>query len=171
MHRQALLLNNNYEVLSFATERKSIRLLFKDKADVLSIWDEYFIYLGKKIYYPSVLRLKKLIHKPPHKLLGFSRRAVLKRDEYTCQYCNRKLGGLDMTIDHVKPRIFGGISSFMNCVASCLKCNNKKGGRTPEQAGMVLLRDPFVPNLGMMQGIDNKILWHQDWSFYISEKS
>jgi 5-methylcytosine-specific restriction endonuclease McrA len=166
MHHQALLLNHNYEVLCFVTERKAIRLLLKDKADPLHVWDDYFVYLKKKINYPSVLRLRYLVRKPPHKPLGFSRRAVLKRDEYLCQYCGCELYGENMTIDHIIPRSLGGPSSFMNCVASCSKCNRRKGSRTLEQTGMILRSQPFIPSLGTMQRIDNKI-WHNDWRFYL----
>lgn len=63
-------------------------------------------------------------------------RGILRRDNFVCQYdnCDRKAN----TVDHVIPRAQGGQSTWGNLVASCLECNQRKGARTPEQAGMVL---------------------------------
>ena len=75
------------------------------------------------------------------KLMGKGRRQILMRDQYECQYCGKPAS----TIDHVKPRCQQGTSSFKNQVAACSKCNNAKAGRTPEQAGMPLLRPVPTP--------------------------
>ena len=64
----------------------------------------------------------------------YSKKNILERDNYTCAYCSKHAD----TVDHILPRCLGGISSFENVVAACFKCNSKKGGRTPEQAGMKL---------------------------------
>ena len=71
----------------------------------------------------------------------YSKRGVLIRDEYTCGYCGKHAD----TIDHIIPRCQGGGSSWENTVASCFGCNSEKGGRTPKQAGMVLLIRPVNP--------------------------
>lgn len=162
----ALLLNLNYQVLEFVTERKAIKLYLKGKVEVLSAWDEQFRYLQEKTNYPAVMRLSKQI-KRPVKELSFSRYSVFRRDRYTCQYCSVGLTLRDITIDHIVPRTAGGKTSFLNCVASCYPCNNKKGGRTPEQAGMPLLQSPFVPTLTHVHGADNQMLWHDSWKFYL----
>jgi 5-methylcytosine-specific restriction endonuclease McrA len=70
----------------------------------------------------------------------FSRKNLWRRDGYRCQYCGRKPRFEDLTVDHVIPQSRGGISSFPNCVLACVQCNLKKGGRTPEEAGMKLRR-------------------------------
>jgi 5-methylcytosine-specific restriction endonuclease McrA len=70
---------------------------------------------------------------------GHVRSAVFARDRSLCRYCAR----LATTIDHVKPRCDGGRYSMANCVACCFRCNKRKGGRTPEQAGMILLPAPM----------------------------
>jgi 5-methylcytosine-specific restriction endonuclease McrA len=82
---------------------------------------------------PSVIRLLNADYSKPisHK---FSRRAMFKRDNYTCQYCGTKNRD-DLTVDHVNPQSRGGEDSWTNCVTACLKCNNKKGNRTPEEMG------------------------------------
>lgn len=71
----------------------------------------------------------------------FSKKGVLKRDNYHCAYCPNKA----TTIDHIHPRSKGGESSWMNCVASCSECNTKKRDMTMEEAGMELLSPPFIP--------------------------
>jgi 5-methylcytosine-specific restriction endonuclease McrA len=64
------------------------------------------------------------------------------RDRYTCQYCQQVLNTGDLTLDHVIPRSRGGETTWENLVACCNLCNNKKGNRTPDEAGMKLLRPP-----------------------------
>jgi hypothetical protein len=70
----------------------------------------------------------------------YSKRGVLERDSYLCGYC----GNDATTVDHIVPRCDGGISTWLNVVAACQKCNQKKGGRTPERAGMKLKTIPYV---------------------------
>lgn len=71
----------------------------------------------------------------------YSKPNLMARDRHTCAYCNKRA----TTVDHVLPRCQGGKSTWMNCVAACVKCNSKKKGRTPEQAKMRLLFLPYVP--------------------------
>lgn len=78
----------------------------------------------------------------------YSKSGILRRDNYTCAYCGRSA----TTIDHVVPRCQGGRSTWDNTVASCLKCNSSKGGRTPAQAGMKLQWEPFVPTVQQAYG-------------------
>lgn len=73
----------------------------------------------------------------------FSRKNVLKRDNYTCAYC----GDVADTFDHIYPQDKGGKSSWLNGVAACFSCNQKKRNRTPKQAGMKLLFEPYEPFL------------------------
>jgi 5-methylcytosine-specific restriction endonuclease McrA len=76
----------------------------------------------------------------PKRTVVFSRKNLWKRDGMRCQYCGKALTGSDVTVDHIIPKSQGGISSFENCVLSCLQCNNKKRDRTPKQAGLQLRR-------------------------------
>lgn len=71
----------------------------------------------------------------------FSKRGVLKRDDYTCAYCS----GVADTVDHVLPRWQGNALTWNNAVAACFKCNTTKGGRSPKEAGMKLLFQPRTP--------------------------
>jgi 5-methylcytosine-specific restriction endonuclease McrA len=81
----------------------------------------------------------------PKKGAKFSRANVLARDAYTCQYCGRTAASRELTFDHVLPRAQGGRTTWENIVAACARCNEKKGCRTPAQAGMTLRRKPYRP--------------------------
>lgn len=77
--------------------------------------------------------------------LKLSRRNVLERDESTCQYCGRHAGHGDLTLDHVLPKSRGGQTVWENVVAACTRCNDRKGDRTPDEAGMKLVKAPRRP--------------------------
>ncbi|MBM3497184.1 MAG: HNH endonuclease [Armatimonadetes bacterium] len=147
MH-QVLVLNLNYEPLNICSFRRALGLLFLDKATVLETNGEVVRSERLELRVPSVVRLNYLV-KRPRPELRMSRRSVLARDAFTCQYCGRQAEPL--TIDHVVPRVNGGAHTWENLVCSCIRCNNTKGHRTPAQAGMKLLRSPrrprFVPHI------------------------
>ena len=77
----------------------------------------------------------------------YSRTALLRRDRHRCAYCGKSAS----TVDHIRPRSHGGPTSWLNCVAACVKCNEKKDDRTPDQAGMPLRFTPFVPTLAQIR--------------------
>lgn len=101
--------------------------------------------------------------------LHFSRRNIFKRDKMTCQYCGDQPGSEELNIDHVVPRAQGGITSWENCVLSCVDCNRRKRDRTPHQANMVLLSKPKKPDTGNIFKFDlgNRPL--KSWKAFISE--
>jgi 5-methylcytosine-specific restriction endonuclease McrA len=163
---KTLLLNSNYQILAFISERKAIKLLLKEKAEVLSTWK------GRKIRsasgcieYPATLKMKYHIALNPTKL-SFSKKLVLRRDNYTCSYCLEKYRNL--TIDHIIPKSLGGENSFTNCVAACTACNRKKGNRTPEQAGMTLKIVPMPPSQYLCY-FPGEVDWHDDWLFFVGK--
>ena len=90
---------------------------------------------------PSVIRLLEY-RRIPHQTRALSRKNILMRDRYTCQYCHKTLPSGEMTLDHVIPRSRAGETTWENLVACCHPCNNRKGSRTPEEAGMKLARPP-----------------------------
>ena len=93
---------------------------------------------------------------------------VFHRDNFTCQYCGRKLTASQITIDHVLPRAQKGITSFTNCVVCCQICNNKKADRTPEQAAMVLLKRPAHPSFSAHHYVaDPQEHWHPSWDDFL----
>lgn len=162
---KALLLNGNYQALQFVTDRKAILYLLKNKVEVLSEWNEICF---DKTKYPAVLRLNYHVKKPPRKA-SYSRFAVFRRDNYTCQYCGKCLRGKNITVDHIVPKVRGGKNTFLNCVTSCYPCNNGKRDKTLEQAGLKLLREPFAPTVAELTGFDNANNWHESWEFYLGD--
>jgi len=97
---------------------------------------------GRPYPIPSVVRLFRMVRRPPGRL-ALSRKNVFRRDRYTCQYCGAR--GVELTLDHVTPRSRGGRTTWENLVTACKACNTKKGNRTPEEAGMRLLKRPRAP--------------------------
>lgn len=117
-------------------------LVLGGKAEVLEHNHAVLHTTNDTIACPSVIRLGHMIRRPlPN--VKLSRREIFRRDHYTCQYCNRS--SADLTLDHVLPRHRGGAHSWENLVSACRTCNHRKGGRTPEEARMRLIRPPFRP--------------------------
>ncbi len=77
---------------------------------------------------------------------AFSRSKLVRRDRFTCAYCGDQFAEQDLQCEHIQPASRGGAWSWMNLVAACGWCNNKKADRTPEEAGMPLLYLPYVPS-------------------------
>jgi 5-methylcytosine-specific restriction endonuclease McrA len=114
------------------------------KIDVLEVWDEVIRTPRMEFKLPAVARLTRPVS-AYKKGVKFSRINIMTRDNFTCQYCGRKLPMKELNYDHVRPRIQGGQTEWENIVTSCYPCNDRKAGRTPEQAGMRLRRKPFRP--------------------------
>ncbi len=93
---------------------------------------------------PEIILLSRY-EKIPNPKVNFSRRTLYKRDKITCQYCGRKPGGEELTVEHIVPRCQGGKTTWTNTCLACTTCNVRKAGRTPEQAGMKLLSVPKKP--------------------------
>jgi 5-methylcytosine-specific restriction endonuclease McrA len=99
----------------------------------------------------------------PRRHVRFSRANVMTRDGFTCQYCGDRPPRSRLNLDHVVPRAHGGRSSWENVVASCLDCNRRKGGRTPEQAGLRLLRAPARPRWTPLATLPLAHVRHDEW--------
>jgi len=139
-----LVLNQNYEPLNIARARRAVVLILRGKAELLENGVGVIHTTNELIPLPSVIRLVYLVKRPPHER-KLTRHEVFRRDGYTCQYCGRQTRQL--TLDHVVPRYKGGKHVWENVVSACIPCNGRKAGRTPEEAGMKLLRQPFVPHV------------------------
>ena len=140
-----LVLNADYLPLNICGTRRAMVLLFKGKAEVLVSNHAVIRTVSGEYEAPSVIRLHTRVRLPPVRPPRPTRRAVFRRDRYTCQYCGTRTR--ELTIDHVVPRRLGGKHTWDNVVSACRRCNQKKGGRTPEAAGMRLLRPPRPPHL------------------------
>ena len=124
---------------------RAVVLLVLDKVDVLEEYDVEIRSLSWALRTPAVVRLKKTIGGKKH-AVRFSRINVYTRDGFRCQYCGEKKEMRDLNYDHVVPRVRGGKTVWENIVTSCYACNDRKGSRTPEEAGMTLRRKPFKPS-------------------------
>jgi 5-methylcytosine-specific restriction endonuclease McrA len=136
-----VLLNADMNELSTITLQKAARLLALDKAVIVEA--DPVRKLGAWLY-PKIIRLKEYVYIAWEKLNGppkVSKRGILERDSRQCVYC----GGQATTIDHVLSRSRGGKNLWGNLAASCVRCNHKKGSRTPEEAGMRLMWKPYTP--------------------------
>jgi 5-methylcytosine-specific restriction endonuclease McrA len=139
-----LLLNVTYEPLRVISWQKAITLLTLGKVEVIAEYDREIHSVSFRIKLPSVVRLLRLV-KWRSGPVKFSRRNIYARDHEKCQYCGKNLHRQEITYDHVIPKSQGGDTSWDNVVTCCLDCNSKKGGRTPHQAGMKLLKTPHRP--------------------------
>ncbi len=122
--------------------RRAINLLLKDKAEILINKGREIRGEKLRIPVPSVIRLKYYV-KPIYRDAYPTKRNIFIRDRYRCQYCGSVK---DLTLDHIIPKVRGGKDTWTNLVCACKKCNNYKGNRTPEEAGMQLLSKPRKPS-------------------------
>ncbi len=137
------------------------------KIDILEEYDAEIRSPSMVIQVPAVARLRKPVA-AFKKGVKFSRINVLTRDHFTCQYCGKRLPMKDLNYDHVVPRIQGGKTVWENIVTSCYPCNDKKAGRTPEQARMKLLKHPVRPaTLPMTQPLLNMRVVPDLWVPYL----
>ncbi len=144
---QTLVLNASYEPINIVSWKRAITLLFQGKVEGLAEYDKEIRSISFTIRMPSVLRLLRYVgmRKRFHQV-KFSRANIYARDLHTCQYCGTKCSTEDLTFDHVIPVVKGGSKTWNNIVTCCFECNHRKGGRTPEEAGMHLIRRPKAPD-------------------------
>ncbi len=167
---KVLVLNKLYVAVRVVSARRAFSLLCRELAEVIHVdegkyltydfesWAELsslrktfepdkhdWITTGRiDLAVPRVIRLLGY-DRLPAQIVKLNRRNLFARDRNQCQYCGRIFPTSELSIDHVKPRTQGGGESWENLVCSCVKCNARKGGRTPDQAHMKLVRAPVKP--------------------------
>lgn len=141
-----LVLNATYEAVNVCAARRALILILNGAAHAEEETSAIVRSARLAIPVPSVIRLLEY-RRIPHQARALSRKNILLRDRNTCQYCGQTLVSGELTLDHVLPRSLGGKSAWENLVACCHPCNNRKGDRMPEVAGMKLLRTPKPFNL------------------------
>jgi 5-methylcytosine-specific restriction endonuclease McrA len=170
LNSSVLVLNRFYMVIRVVNVRRAMTLLYRSCAEVISIdngsyfnydfetWcelsqitsldkqddEEYIRAVNFEIQVPRIVRLTRY-DKVPRSVVRFNRKNLFARDDHRCQYCGQAKPTNQLSLDHVVPRSMGGRTSWENIVCSCTSCNSRKGGRTPEQAGMDLLKIPRRP--------------------------
>ncbi|GAA4988275.1 HNH endonuclease [Kineococcus glutinatus] len=135
---RTLVLNAGYEPLAVVTFRRALVLVLAGKATVVMADPDPVVGATLTFTRPSVILLGRYVRVPHGRVVPVSRRGVLRRDHHRCAYCR----GTASTVDHVQPRSRRGPDTWENLVACCVRCNNAKGDRTPEEMGWTL---PFVP--------------------------
>jgi len=159
-----LVLNQSYEPLNLCRTRRAIVLIFRGKAEVLEN-SRGEIHSAKQAFQiPSVIRLVYIVKRPRHQR-KLTRVEVLNRDHYTCQYCGRQTK--ELTLDHVIPRRRDGEHSWENVVSACIPCNRRKGGHTPDEAGMKLLHEPRPPRNNGFYVPYHFLINHSEWQKYL----
>jgi 5-methylcytosine-specific restriction endonuclease McrA len=144
---QTLLLNATYEPLKVVHWQKAITLWCQGKVEVISSHEREIRSPKFSFKLPSVIRLLRYIKiKAQIDYVPFSRVNIYARDSHRCQYCAETFPTSELTFDHVVPVAQGGRKDWENIVTCCIPCNRRKGGRTPEQAGMRLIRVPKRPD-------------------------
>lgn len=161
LNSAVLVLNRNYQPVHVTSVKRALSLLYLGVAKAIDA--QYRLYefedwaaLSASAPHDSVTTIDRRIRVPrvvvlsayeylPKGRVRFSRLNIYARDHDTCQYCARQLPRSELNLDHVVPRTQGGKTSWENVVCSCVPCNLKKGGRTPAQAGLKLLKVPMRP--------------------------
>lgn len=141
---QTLVLDPGYRPAAVVSWQEAVSLWWSGKAEVVHEYDDEVRSAYLVIKVPAVVRLLKFFERDS-KPVKFSRVNVYGRDNYRCQYCGAKKRIGELTYDHVLPRSQGGRTEWTNIVSACIPCNARKACRTPEQAGMKLLKKPVQP--------------------------
>jgi 5-methylcytosine-specific restriction endonuclease McrA len=161
---QVLVLNATYEPLNVVSVHRAILLLLKEKAEIVEAAEAWLRSERLVLPVPLVIRLVYYVRIPRRFSLPLSRRTVLARDQYTCQYCGAQPGKANLTVDHVVPRSKGGDTRWENVTTACGPCNRRKGNRTPEEARMPLQRQPRRPRylaLTLLEGASAPPVWNK----------
>ncbi|MCK6603954.1 MAG: HNH endonuclease [Ignavibacteriaceae bacterium] len=144
LNARVLVLNQSFEPITVCNVKRAVTLLMLGKAEIISQDEDRALRTVSGTFpLPVVIRLRRYIILPYKKVI-LTRKNILRRDSYKCAYCGRS--DIVLTIDHIIPKARGGADSWENLITACTKCNNKKGDRTPHEAGMRLLYQPFVPS-------------------------
>jgi len=139
-----LILNYSYEPLQFCTAKRAILMVLSGRAEKIEC-DGYVVRSPSiSFQLPTVIRTLKMVKRNSRKPLSFSKKNILRRDNYKCQYCGAR--EITLTVDHILPKSRGGKTNWNNMVVACKPCNLKKGNRTAREANMKLIKKPARPN-------------------------
>jgi hypothetical protein len=153
---RTLVLNAGYEPLTVVSFKRALVLVMNEKASIIAADGAHPVFGSSGAWdRPSVIILRRYVRVPSGRSVPVSRRGILRRDSNRCGYC----GGHANTIDHVLPRSRGGKDSWENLVACCLKCNNVKGDRTPQEMNWTLRMNPKAPHgiSWLVRGIEREV--------------
>ena len=166
----ALVLNADYTPLSYYPLslwpwQTAIKAVFLERVDIVASYERLVHSINLDMQIPSVIALRQYVR--PSEFPAFTRFNVFLRDHFACQYCGSPH---HLTFDHVVPRRLGGKTTWENILTACAPCNMKKGGRTPRQAGMHIVRWPERPTSWQLQDHGRAFppnYLHQSWRDYL----
>lgn len=199
LNANVLVLNRFYQAIRIVNVRRAFTLLCKDLAEVIHIepaadggqqwlnldfanWREMselklefephafdWVHTVKiPIAVPRIIRLLGY-DKLPRQDVKFNRRNIFARDSNRCQYCGKKFHTSELSLDHIIPRSQQGKTSWDNIVCCCIKCNVRKGGRTPDQARMKLLSKPVKPKRSPVINVRLTDKRYASWKQFLDE--
>ncbi|NCN42578.1 HNH endonuclease [bacterium] len=155
--RRVLVLNASYEPVKVIGWKRAMLLWLAEKVDVIEHHDVSVHSVTESFGLPSVIRVRQYIKRRRRGRHTFKRTHIFNRDDYCCQYCAVVFPQKDLTLDHVVPVKSGGPKTWENLVTCCRDCNQRKGARTPDEAGMPLLTNPrrmpvnYIPDLILLR--------------------
>ena len=150
-NKSTLVLNASWQPINKVHWVKAFVKVFQGRARTLEYHEDTFLTSSDEHFIPAVILCTEYSRTPRGRTL-YSKRLVLQRDSFLCQYCRKKLNSSSATIDHIHPRSKGGKSTFINCVCSCSPCNTHKANKTLEEARMRLIRPPRKPYIHPLKG-------------------
>lgn len=185
-----LVLNKHFSAIKMTSVKRAFILLYRQRAEVIYkedgayysfSWQDWIRKSGVindngyrfintpryRVAIPSVVRLL-YYSKIPQEKVKLTRKAVIVRDNNTCQYCGKKFATSKLSIDHIIPRSRGGKSTWSNVVAACSNCNMKKAGKTPEEAGMKLIKQPVKVELTQAMPIRADYV-REEWNDFLKK--
>lgn len=188
LNQHVLVLNRLWQAVNVCTARRALTLLFQGQAQAVlncpdgsfrtfsfSQWHEFsqqqpgpecVSTISFRIRIPRVILLA-VFDRLPKKEVKFTRHNIFERDKNTCQYCGHVFDRKDLNLDHVIPRDRGGPTSWENIVCSCIECNTIKANRTPQEAGMHLIRKPKRPKWRPFVQINLSLQQHDSWKHFV----
>lgn len=162
-----LVLNSSFLPIQTTSVKKAIKMIYRGVATVEKYSSIVWKSISSEITLPAVIRLVNF-HKIPVRTHRLSKKNLFLRDQYLCQYCEFPGTDRSLTVDHVMPKSRGGSSKWDNLVTACKRCNSKKADRTPEEAGMKLLRKPVKSGLHTQTTLlRNKGINNPEWSEFL----
>ncbi len=188
-----LVLNRFYMAIRVVNVRRAMTLLYRQCAEVIVMEQERFVsydfeswielsqlaalekqpdedYLQASHYelrIPRVCRLTRF-DRMPAQTVRFNRKNLFARDNHQCQYCGQRPSTNKLSLDHVVPRSLGGETTWENIVCCCLRCNGRKGGRTPQQAKMKLLSRPAKPRFNPLLAQSLHDPRYESWKTFLA---
>ena len=164
LQEPVLILNVTFEPMHVCSTKRALALVLSGKAEIVVNGRGTIHSAASEFEIPSVIKLSYMV-KRPRPRIALSKREILRRDDYTCQYCGRKMRTL--TLDHVVPRRYGGPHTWDNLVAACSPCNRRKGGKLAAEADMMLQRAPCEPNPSASYRFGTHLEQRQEWAQFI----